>query len=120
MGRVVHFEIPSDKPEELVEFYKKTFGWTIEKWADMDYWLVDTGLKENPGINGAITKRSENLQTVVNTINVDDIKKSISTIKKNGGEVLTEIMDIPKVGKFVYFKDLDGNISGILEGSAEM
>ena len=120
MGRLIHFEIPSDNPETAIEFYTKTFGWSIEKWADMDYWLISTGLKEDPGIDGAITKRSANLQTIVNTINVDNIKKSIAAIQKNGGTVLTEIMEIPEVGKFVYFKDPDGNISGVLEGSMEM
>ena len=31
MSRVVHFEIPADDPERAVEFYKKVFGWKIDK-----------------------------------------------------------------------------------------
>ncbi len=32
MPRVVHFEIHADDPERAVRFYKKVFGWKIEKW----------------------------------------------------------------------------------------
>ncbi len=116
MGRVLHFEIPSDKPEKSLEFYEKIFGWKAQKWGDNDYWLIETGNKEEPGINGAITKRHEILQQVVNTIMVDNINETIKLINENGGKVLTDIQDIPNVGKFVYFKDPDGNITGALEG----
>ena len=115
MGRIVHFEMPSDKPEELLEFYKTVFGWSGQKWGANDYWLLDTGNTRNPAINGAISKKNEQLQCVVNTINVDDIAKSISLVGTNGGTVLTEIMDIPKVGKIAYFKDPEGNTFGLIE-----
>ena len=40
MGRVIHFEIPAKSPEKLTGFYKDVFGWTFQKWGDMDYWLT--------------------------------------------------------------------------------
>jgi len=120
MGRIIHFEIPSDNPEKSSAFYKNTFGWNSQKWGEEDYWLTETGAKETPGINGAITKRSKNLQHVVNTIMVDNITSAISLINKNGGKVITDIMDIPNIGKFVYFKDPDENIMGALESSMQM
>ncbi|HPT75026.1 MAG TPA: VOC family protein, partial [Methanomassiliicoccaceae archaeon] len=55
MPRVIHFEIPAEDPERAVEFYKKVFGWKIDKWeGPIDYWLVMTGENDEPGINGAI------------------------------------------------------------------
>ncbi|MDP4266791.1 MAG: VOC family protein [Bacteroidota bacterium] len=120
MGRIVHFEIPADNADRLVEFYKKTFGWNITKWGDIDYWMVDTirltDSSNFSGINGAITKRQEPVQTVVNTIEIDDIHQTISAINQNGGKVISEIMDIPDVGKVAYFKDPDGNTFGIIQG----
>jgi uncharacterized protein len=117
MGRIVHFEIPTDDVERSIEFYQHIFGWKIQKVEGMDYWLVETGNKEEPGVNGAIAPRSENLHNVVNTIQVENINDTMEAIRKHGGRVLTEVMDIPNVGKFVYFKDNDGNTMGALEGS---
>ena len=116
MGRIIHFEIPTDAVEKSLEFYQNIFGWKIQRMDNMDYWLVDTGEKEQPGINGAITPRGENLHNEVNTIQVKDIKETIEAIKNHGGRVLTEIMDIPNVGEFIYFKDPDDNTMGALEG----
>ncbi|WP_276699221.1 VOC family protein [Methanobacterium formicicum] len=33
MPKVIHFEIPAEEPERAVEFYRKVFGWKIDKWA---------------------------------------------------------------------------------------
>lgn len=44
MNRVVHFDILAEKPEQLIKFYRKVFGWTFEKWdGPMDYWMIMTG-----------------------------------------------------------------------------
>ena len=44
MSRIIHFEIPASDPERAANFYRRTFGWKIEKWpGPMDYWLVTTG-----------------------------------------------------------------------------
>jgi len=52
MNRVVHFEICAENPEQLAEFYKNTFGWTVTKWdGPVDYWLVTTGSENEAGIN---------------------------------------------------------------------
>jgi predicted enzyme related to lactoylglutathione lyase len=115
MGKIIHFEIPSDNLEKSLQFYSKIFGWKLQDTQGSDYWLVETGPRENYGINGAITKRDASLKTVANTIHVDNIKEAISAINANGGVVLTDIMDIPNVGRFIHFKDPDGNIMGALE-----
>ncbi len=55
MPKVTRFEIPAEKPERAVEFYKKVFEWKIEKWqGPIQYFLIDTGNNEERGINGAI------------------------------------------------------------------
>jgi uncharacterized protein len=115
MGRIIHFEIPSDNVDRSLEFYRKTFGWTISRWGEEDYWMAETGDKESPGINGAITKRDGNFQHVVNTIKVENINEAITMINSNGGKVLSEIVDIPQVGKYVYFKDPDDNTLCVME-----
>jgi len=45
--RIIHFEIATDNPERAAKFYKKVFGWKIQKWSgSAAYWLVTTGKDE--------------------------------------------------------------------------
>lgn len=53
MTKVIHFEIPADDPERAIKFYKKVFGWKIDKWeGEFDYRLVTGGKEDEPGITG--------------------------------------------------------------------
>ena len=117
MPRIVHFEIPAENPEKVSKFYTDTFGWEIKKWDDtsMDYWLVKTGDKSEMGIDGGIYKKNDKMREVVNTVGVKDIKESVEMVKKNGGSVMGEIQEIPKVGMFVYAMDPEGNKFGIMQ-----
>jgi predicted enzyme related to lactoylglutathione lyase len=83
--------------------------------GEQEYWLADTGQTNNPAINGALIKRQGLFQSVINTINIDDIEKTMADINKNGGQVLSPVMNIPNVGKIAYFKDPDGNTFGVIE-----
>ena len=116
MSRVVHFEIPADDPERAVKFYTKVFGWKINKWeGGMDYWLVSTGDRSGPGIDGAIMQRSETASSVVNSIDVPLVDDFIKKVTKNGGKVVTPKTPIPGVGYFAYCKDTEGNVFGIMQ-----
>lgn len=57
MPRVIHFEIHASEPEAVATFYSELFGWKISKFEGMEYWLIDTGEKSTPGIDGGIVKR---------------------------------------------------------------
>ena len=51
MNRVVHFEIHGQDPGKLAEFYRKVFGWELNKWDNPggEYWLVMTGPSHRRG-----------------------------------------------------------------------
>jgi predicted enzyme related to lactoylglutathione lyase len=115
MPRVIHFEIPADNPKRAVQFYKEVFGWKIEKWGSVDYWLVATGEDKEPGINGAIGKRSDNLPVTTNTISVVSYEDAVKKIVEAGGKVLNPKMAVPGVGYMTYCKDTEGNVFGIMQ-----
>jgi len=139
MGRVVHFEIGADNPERAILFYQEAFGWEIKKWdGPLEYWLVTTGTKEEPGIDGAIIKRNQlkelfptaqlkkMKQTTINrflpkgygTINTIDVKNAQETLAKiisSGGKQSTELEIVPGVGHFCYCEDTEGNTFGIMQ-----
>ncbi len=128
-NRVVHFEIQADNVERAANFYKKAFGWDIKKYEakdpkdtesmGMDYWMVMTGPKETPGINGGMYIRmpERKLHTFDCTIQVDDIDKAITDVKMNGGMIEGEKMEMKGVGWFARAKDTEGNMFGLMQAT---
>src|SRR5260370_34826396 len=90
MSRVIHFEIPASDPERASAFYKKVFGWKIEKWpGPMEYWMVTTGEEGTPGINGGLMRNTE-VKTTTNTICVGSVDAAVETVRKAGGKRLRQ------------------------------
>lgn len=121
MPRVIHFEIHAEKPERVVEFYSKVFGWNILKWeGPVEYWLIETGPKDQPGIDGGIVRRRSEISgqaviAFVCTIDVPSIDDFIKKIEENKGQVVVTKTAIPGVGWSAYCKDTEGNIFGIMQ-----
>ncbi len=91
------------------------FGWKIEKWdGPIDYWLVETGESEEPGINGAIHS-AENFKTVVNTIAVDSVDDFLEKVKQAGGKVLIPKGAVTGMGYVAFAEDTEGNAFGMLQ-----
>lgn len=112
-NRVVHFEIPTDQPEKSMDFFKTVFGWEFQRYGDEEYWMVKTGDKNQRGIDGAIMKKRDPNQPIVNSIDVGSIEKKSEAIKKAGGKIVVPKSPVPGMGWFSMFTDLDGNIHGL-------
>ena len=120
MPRVVHFEISAKEPEKLVDFYQKVFDWKVAKWeGPQEYWLVETGEAEEPGISGGIMRSDEVFSGTVNSVDVPDIDAYIEKINQNGGEIVVEKHAIPGVGYNAYGKDVEGTLFGIHQEDTE-
>lgn len=116
MPRPIHFEIPANNPEGLIGFYTNVFGWTFTKWeGPAPYWLITTGAKEEPGIDGGLLQRRDPKQPCVNTIGVASVDESIKTVEKNGGKVAVPKMAVPGVGWLAYCMDTEGNMFGMMQ-----
>ena len=115
MSRVIHFEIPAENPERAAAFYKKAFGWKIEKWpGPMEYWMVATGEEGTPGINGGLMKKG-NVSTTTNTIGVESVDNAISAVTAAGGTLIMPKTPILTVGYFAYCQDTEGNLFGVMQ-----
>src|SRR5271156_183367 len=116
MPRVVHFEITADDPERAIAFYKEVFGWEIRKWdGPMDYWMGQTGRKEQPGINGGVTRRMGPGTAHINTVDVPSVDDFAAKIEANGGTIVMPKMAIPGVGWLAFAKDTEGIIFGVMQ-----
>lgn len=121
MGRVVHFEIHAGDPERAGAFYTTVFGWAVQRWGDVAYWLVDTG-STTPGINGAIVPRRGDppalgaaVTSFVATIEVDDLDATTAAVVTAGGRIAVPRAAVPGIGWVAYIGDPDGNLVGLLQ-----
>lgn len=114
MGKVIHFEFMTPEPEKEVAFFQSVFGWKIQGWGDMRYWLVDGG--EGAGINGAILATSTpERPRVVNTIQVDDLDASIEKALAAGATLTLDKREVPNVGWVAYLMSPTGIMFAMLE-----
>ncbi len=121
MDSVVHFEIPADDVSRAVRFYKEIFGWDIQQFGDMPYWITRTvecdenNMPAKPGaINGGIMKRDDaGGGTPVIVINVTDVDKYAKKVEDMGGEIVMPKQDVGGMGLYVRVKDTEGNVIGL-------
>ncbi|MEU4672539.1 VOC family protein [Amycolatopsis sp. NPDC023774] len=120
MPRPVHFEIHAGDPQRAVAFYTAVFGWKIEQWGEVPYWIVSTG--DGEGIDGGLLPRRGTapaedapVSGFVNTIEVADVDATIDAVAKAGGTMALAKDPVPGVGWLAYCKDTEGNIFGVLQ-----
>jgi len=82
------------------------------------YWLVSTGPKAQPGIDGALIGRSDLHKTPVNIVEVESIETFAKKITEHGGTMISPKHTIPGVGFSAYCKDTEGNVFGIFQPAA--
>lgn len=121
MPRVIHFEIQAENPDRAVKFYSEVLGWNFQKWdGPMEYWLIMTGDRSQPGIDGGLVRRrgpinGDSLIAYVCTVDVPSVDNYADRATKAGGTVVVPKMPIPGVGWLVYCKDSEGNIFGMMQ-----
>lgn len=120
MPKVIHFEIPADKPERAVKFYKNVFNWDINNGGGpFNYWLATTGPEDLPGINGAIMEKTDEKGIRI-AMEVPSIDEYGEKILESGGKMVMPKSTVPGVGYLATFQDTEGNIFHILEENPEV
>ena len=126
MPRPIHFEIHAADPQRAIGFYSKLFGWTFSKWeSPMDYWLIKTGEKGTPGIDGGLLPRRGDAPAAMQpcnswvcTVDVADVDSTAKRVAELGGTIVVPKMAIPTVGWLTYGHDTEGNVFGMMQMDA--
>jgi hypothetical protein len=125
MPRPVHFEIHAENPERAIAFYRALFDWQFEKWGNEPYWLVKTGEKGTPGIDGGLVPRrgpppadAQPVNSFVCTVDVGNVDAYLKRIPEQGGTIAVPKMAVPTVGWLFYAKDTEGNLFGVIQFDA--
>ena len=114
MGKpVVHWELWSEDPQRVADFYAEVFDWNIQHVPELDYRLVETG--GEGGINGGIMKpqRGPWPGNMAFYIDVDDLAAYRQKIVEAGGKIVVEEMEVPGVGSLSLFEDPEGRVLGL-------
>ncbi len=114
MGQpVVHWELWSEDPARIGDFYQEVFGWNIRTIPELNYRLVETG--GEGGINGGIMKpqRGPWPGKLAFYIDVDDLEHYSRKIQQAGGRIVVEKVDVPGVGQLALFEDPEGRVLGM-------
>lgn len=115
MSKTVHFEFSTPDPDKEIDFFTTLFDWKAEKWADFDYWVLESG-DEEPGINGAITlQNGPDHPRVLNTIGVEDIDATIEKAVEKGATIALEAQVMPGVGKVANLVSPTGIMFSLIE-----
>lgn len=125
MSPVVHFEMPAEDKSRVKKFYEEAFGWQMQQMGKEfgDYLLATTTPTDpkttrpiDPGaINGGFFNKGEYGDMPHLIISVDNLREQMEIVKNSGGTIDGEPSDIPGIGKFVMFRDTEGNRVGMLQ-----
>lgn len=117
MATIVHFDISVDDTERARAFYQQLFGWKIEKFGPMDYYMIQTSdLEGKPGLGGGMAKREAGSHAgVTNFIGVASMNKTLEQIAQLGGKVLSQPQPVPGYGTMALCMDTENNVFGIFE-----
>jgi len=121
MDKVSHFEIPYDDQERAQKFYQDVFGWQINKFPDMEYYLAttcDTDPKTmeptEPGaINGGLLKKDPTGEHPLIVITVPSVDDHIKKVESAGGKIVMPTVKVGDFGLYARMKDTEDNVFGL-------
>lgn len=111
---VVHWEIQSENPGKVQDFFAKMFDWHIDANNPMNYGMVDTHTQE--GINGGIGPKPGGANLVTFYVEVDDLQAYLDKAEGLGGKTVMPPTEIPGVVTLALFNDPEGNTIGLVKG----
>lgn len=115
-----HFAVHADDVNRARSFYESVLGWQFTPWGPPGFFLIKTGTKEDPGVQGALQGRREVVAGKPMfgfecTIGVSSIDETIAAVEANGGRVVMPKFTIPTVGTLIFFEDTEGNVVGAMQ-----
>ena len=111
-GKICYIIIPSGTPEESASFYQKCFGWNIRRRSGGEISFDDTvGQVSGMWMTGLKPNKDSDLRIY---IMVDDIAKTVDTVKANGGSIIKDF-DLNEPEVIADFADPFGNVFGLYQ-----
>ena len=108
-GMLAHTELASTDPEATRAFIEKVFKWTMEEVSTPTGTIVR--YQTPGGAEGSIRgTRETEVPGTTNYVLVEDIEATAKAVKEAGGEIVLPTVEVPKMGRFFWFKVPGGPI----------
>lgn len=114
---IVHVEIPTQNPAAANAFYANLFGWKHEYFPNLDYHRFYT--ESGPGggyveLESAFAKDAGHKPGQVRiSVLTDDIEATLAKAEELGAKTVKPKTEIPDMGWYAIFSDLEGNLIGL-------
>jgi predicted enzyme related to lactoylglutathione lyase len=110
----VHIELNTDDVSAAKKFYRGLFDWKLED-QKMGPGMVYTMIGVGKGVGGGMMKKSMATTPTqwLSYVEVDDVAKSLAKVKKLGGNVVVEPMEVMGQGVLGVFIDPTGAALGL-------
>lgn len=120
---VVHFEIITSDPDGLGEFYRNTFGWSVDAvgpgGGDVQKYMIAKplgGRQAESAIDGGIGSAPAGYEGHVTFyIAVDDVDATLDDVEKNGGKRMIGPQQVPGGPIIALFVDPQGHTIGLVK-----
>ena len=120
-GGICHFEIVAADPEKASAFYGELFGWEIKEDPMADGSVYHLISAQEGSIGGGIVKAIEGTKSgpggFVPYILADDIEATLAKARDLGASTVVAGTEIPGIGHYALFNDIDGNLIGLFSVS---
>ncbi len=105
-NHVCYFELMVGDTAKSQAFYGSVFDWKFSEYDNMPgYIAIDTGKEPM----GGMMKKPEHVPANALSIYflVDNIDETLGKVKEAGGQVLVDRTEIPNIGWWALFMDID-------------
>jgi len=117
LGRHVWSELMTTDPKAAETFYRNVVGWTTEPFAGSPHPYTVFKRHGNVGVGG-LMQRPEGMNMPpfwAMYIAVPRIDEAVAQVKRLGGSELSEVIDVPTVGRMQMLKDAQGAAFYVLQ-----
>lgn len=117
-GDITHIDIPASDFDRAKQFYGGVFGWEISAppgFEDYPMWRAPNQIS-----GGGLAPRGDGFEQPRSYIEVDSIDQALEQISGLGGEVVMGKQPITDTSWWATFRDPDGNVLGLYEGTTDV
>ncbi|WP_022919341.1 VOC family protein [Ruania albidiflava] len=116
-GDITHIDIPVGDLDRAGRFYSDLFGWQISEVPGYEGYPMWQAPNKISG--GGLAPRGEGFTQPRSYVEVDSIDDVLAKVNALGAEVVAEKSPISETSWWAAFRDHDGNVIGLYEGTTE-
>lgn len=116
----VHLDLQTSDPEKAKAFYGELLQWRLHVppgMEEMDYTVIDVGEGTGGGIGKSPSPEAPSVWMAF--IDVADVEATTRKAKELGASIVSEVGEIPNIGRFSVIEDPTGARVGFFQAKDE-